>query len=94
MKKPAIDLDALIQKWPSAYVARKDVGKLTGGLIAPGTVANHDCAGTGPEGSVRIGRQIGYPVVPFVHWMKKLVKSNSPAPPPGPRSRRRRERAN
>lgn len=67
------DLTALKSKWPSAFVARKDVARFTGGLISPGTVANADCVEEGPEGAIRIGRNIGYPVDSFVAWLEKRV---------------------
>ena len=65
------DLAALEAKWPSAYVARKEVGTFTGGLISPGTVANADSQGEGPEGAIRMGRNVGYPVKPFIAWLEK-----------------------
>lgn len=67
------DLSALKNKWPSAFVARKDVGDFTGGLISPGTVANADSQGDGPEGAIRIGRNVGYPVDGFLLWLGKRV---------------------
>lgn len=65
------DLAALEERWPSAYVARKEVGTFSGGLISPGTVANADSAGEGPEGAIRMGRNVGYPVKPFIRWLEK-----------------------
>lgn len=68
------DLSALAEKWGSAFVARKDVGEFTGGLVSPGTVANADSQGAGPEGAIRIGRNVGYPVDSFVLWLGKRVR--------------------
>lgn len=67
------DLTAMKTKWPSAFVARKDVGDFTGGLISPGTVANADSRNEGPEGAIRIGRNVGYGVDEFLAWLAKRV---------------------
>ena len=67
------DLSALKQKWPSAFVARKDVARFTGGLISPGTVANADCVQKGPEGAIRVGKNVGYPIDSFIAWLEKRV---------------------
>ncbi len=66
-------LASLKNKWPSSIVARTDVGEFTGGMISPGTVANADCLGEGPEGAIRIGRNVGYPVDSFLSWLSKRV---------------------
>lgn len=66
-------LAALKERWPSAYVARTKVGEFTGGLVSPGTVANADSKGEGPEGAIRMGRNTGYPVDGFLRWLQKRV---------------------
>ena len=70
-----IDLSALIEKWPSAYVARSKVAVFTGGMIQPGTVANEDSRGQGPEGRIRINKQVAYPVNAFVRWLEKRAET-------------------
>jgi len=68
-------LDELTAKWPSTIVAREEVGKLTGGLIAPGTQANIDCEGEGPAGAFKIGRKVVYPLKAYIAWLKKRAKA-------------------
>jgi hypothetical protein len=54
------DLLGLKSKWPSTVVARKKFREFSGGLVSPGTVANADCVGEGPDGAFMIGRNVGY----------------------------------
>lgn len=68
-----LDLSYLKANWPSAIVARAQIGKFTGGLIAPGTVANLDALGQGPEGAFRIGRKIAYPVDALITWLESRI---------------------
>lgn len=70
----AIDLSMLADKWPSAIVARESVGEFTGGAIEPKTMANLDSRGEGPEGAIKMGRKIMYPVPNFIAWMASRSK--------------------
>ncbi len=65
---------AMAEKWPSAIVARCEVGKFSGGIVNPRTLANWDSLGTGPPGRFRIGRKIAYPVLPFIEWLAKRAE--------------------
>lgn len=65
-----VDLSALTQRWPSAFVARSEIGRFTGGMISPGTVANLDCKGLGPEGRITVGKKVVYPVDALVRWLE------------------------
>jgi len=59
----------LAEKWPSAWVARTEIRKFTGGMIGEKYLANLDSAGLGPKGRVRIGGgKIAYPVQAVVSW--------------------------
>jgi hypothetical protein len=69
------DLSKLIQKWPSAYVARSQVSRFTGGLISPGTLANLDCKGLGPDGRVRVGKKVAYEVHALVRWLEERAEN-------------------
>ena len=61
----------LAEKWPSAWVARTEIRKFTGGMIGEKYLANLDSAGLGPKGRVRIGgRKIAYPVQAVVSWLE------------------------
>jgi hypothetical protein len=65
-----INLSELAKKWPSAYVAREEVGTFTGGIVSPKYMANIDCTGEGPEGAIKVGRKVAYPVDCFVRWLE------------------------
>ena len=62
-------LESMADKWPSSVIARTEVEKFTGGIISEKYLANLDCAGRGPEGRVRIGRKIVYPVSALIAWL-------------------------
>lgn len=57
------------QKWPSTFVARSKIGEFSGGLVAPGTLANADCLGKGPSGAFKIGRHVAYPTESVADWL-------------------------
>lgn len=67
----------LAEKWQSTFVARDQIELFTGGIVSPGTMANLDCLGEGPE-RIRIGRKIAYPVKSFIQWM--IARSESIQP--------------
>lgn len=56
---------------------RSEVGRLTGGIIQPGTCANLDSLGrgVGPEGRMRIGKKIVYTREAFIAWLASRVKA-------------------
>ena len=60
----------MADKWPSAFVARTEAERFTGGIISEKYLANLDSAGKGPAGRVRIGRKIAYPVSEFIKWLE------------------------
>lgn len=66
------NLNFLADKWPSAIVARTDVGKFTGGLINPRTMANLDSASLGPA-KMTVGRKVAYPVDGFIKWLESRM---------------------
>lgn len=66
----SFDLKILAEKWPSAFVARQEICKLTGGIINPKYLANLDSKGLGPKGRLRIGRKIVYPVSSIIEWLE------------------------
>lgn len=65
----------LASKWPSAIVARSEVGRFSGGLLHPRTMANHDSAGTGPAERISLGRKTAYPVGSLIDWMAQRAAS-------------------
>jgi len=63
--------DELAARWPSPVVARKEVGKFSGGILNPRTLANLDSLGKGPDGKFQVGpRKIAYPVNSLIIWMR------------------------
>lgn len=61
----------LVAKWPSAFVARTESEKFTGGMIGEKYLANLDSAGKGPAGRIRCGRKVVYPINEFVKWLEQ-----------------------
>ena len=66
-------LEQLREELP-LLLSRRDVAKL--GRWSAGTMANKDCAGTGPERLIVGGRTM-YPRDPFIAWFAAQI---SPAP--------------
>ena len=64
-------------KWPSAYVARSEIDRFSGGILKPSYLANLDCLGKGPAGRIRIGRKVAYPVDKLVEWLESRIESVS-----------------
>jgi len=63
-----IDFKPLCERWPSAIVAREQVGLFSGGVLSPRYVANLDSVGRGPS-RFKIGRKSCYFVEDLVDWM-------------------------
>jgi len=67
----------MAERWPSAVVARTEVGRFTGGMISSKYLANLDSAKDkeGPPGRIRIGRKVAYPVSEFVKWLEARAEN-------------------
>lgn len=65
-----ISFSALLDRWPSAWVARTKIQEFSGGIITEKYLANLDSQGRGPVGRVRIGRKIAYPANEIVRWLE------------------------
>jgi len=66
--------EQMAERWPSAVVARKEIGKFSGGLLNPRTMANLDSMGSGPP-RVKWGSQrVFYPVLGLVAWLRDRVQ--------------------
>lgn len=74
MAKP-FSLKFLADNWPSQIVARKEVGRFSGGLLSPKYLANLDSIGKGPSTRLRIGRMIVYPVDSLIQWLENRITS-------------------
>lgn len=77
MEQTNYDLSALIKNWPSPIVAREEVGKFSGGLLNPRTMANQDAKKTGPAGKINMGRKVGYDVRLLVEWMQARINDGN-----------------
>ena len=73
---PSFNLDTLADSWPSPIVARSEVGKFSGGLLHPRTLANLDSLNEGP-GKIMIGNRACYSTRNLCAWMKKRQKGES-----------------
>lgn len=65
--------DELRNKWPSALVARSEVGVFSGGVLSPRYLANLDSKKVGPP-RVRIGGKVAYPVEGLIRWMERRTQ--------------------
>jgi hypothetical protein len=70
-----------------ALFPRVAVGRLTGGIIQPKTLANLDSLGLGPSKRWRVGRRVFYERDSFMEWFVSRVKV------PEPKSNRVADRA-
>ena len=61
----------LKKAWPSAWVARSEIGHFTGGVVSSRYLANLDSRGEGPSERIRIGRKICYPIDSLIIWLKE-----------------------
>ena len=50
-------------------IARKEVIRFLGGLVAPKTLANADDSGDGPEVAYKVGRSVAYRTDSLVVWV-------------------------
>lgn len=66
--------DEMERKWPSAIIARAEIGKFTGGALSSKFLANCDSLGIGPAGRFFIGRRVCYSVTDFTKWLRKRTK--------------------
>ena len=65
-----VDLKALADKWPSAYVSRQEARKFSGGIISEKSLANLDSQGLGPAGRLRVGKKVVYSAASLVTWLE------------------------
>jgi hypothetical protein len=73
-KQYKLDLSSLKDSWSASYVERQQVGAFSGGILHPRTMANLDSLGQGPEGRIRVGQKIAYPVSELIAWMESRAE--------------------
>lgn len=61
----------MVERWPSALVARSEVKRFTGGALSGGHLANEDSRGRGPAERVLVGKRVCYPVRALVAWLEE-----------------------
>lgn len=74
MQKTYPSLRDMGGRWPSNYVARSEVGRFTGGILNPRSMANLDSKKKGPQGRIRVGRKIAYPVENLIAWLEEKAE--------------------
>ena len=60
------------------FVDRKTASRLSGGMVAAGSIANADSLGEGPAVRVRTGRKVSYPRLEFVKWLASRCSVEHP----------------
>ncbi len=50
-------------------IARKEVVRFLGGIVAPQTLSNADSSGEGPEDAFRVGNSVVYRTESLVRWI-------------------------
>jgi hypothetical protein len=62
--------DELAAAWPAPIVARREVGRFSGGVLNPRSMSNLDSLGLGPP-RLKIGEKtVAYPTKSLVAWMR------------------------
>ena len=54
-------------------IARKDVAKLTFGLVSAKTMANRDSLGTGPKKRFKMGKEVWYHKQQFIDFIVEHI---------------------
>lgn len=69
-QNPIVDL--LSERLPP-IIARKEVAKLTFGLVSAKTMANRDSLGTGPKNRFKMGKEIWYHKKEFIDFVMEHI---------------------
>lgn len=65
----------MVERWPSALVARTESARFSGGAISEKYLANLDSQGRGPKNRVKVGRKVCYPTVELARWLAARSES-------------------
>ncbi|RJP45920.1 MAG: hypothetical protein C4548_03935 [Desulfobacteraceae bacterium] len=68
--------EEMVRSWGSPIVPRQQVGKFSGGVLNPRTMANLDCLGVGPKNRFRIGSKVVYRTKDLAEWLAKRSSVN------------------
>lgn len=66
---------AELEKELPVIFPRSAIKRLTGGIYSPSYMAVLDCHGKGPEGKIRVGKQVCYQKGPFLEWLKARMSA-------------------
>lgn len=73
------DFQLMVKAWEGGpYVPRSQVGKFSGGMLHPKTLANLDSQGEGPE-RVKYGKKVYYPVEKLAQWAQRRASGEQAA---------------
>jgi len=61
-------INQIVSDWPSAFVARCETKRFTGGALSAGTIANRETK-IHCKGRVVIGSKLCYPTKEFAKWI-------------------------
>jgi hypothetical protein len=75
METEDYDLGKLAEVWPAPIVARSEVGRFTGGLLNPRSLANLDSRGEGCP-KIIIGRRVCYDKFELINFLKRRQVKN------------------
>ena len=64
---------SLAEAWGSPWVARKEIGRFSGGLLRPRTMANLDALKKGPP-KFMVGGAVGYQVADLMAWISERFR--------------------
>lgn len=63
--------DALVDRWPSAWVARPEVARFSGGILSGKTLANLAARGETVPPVIRIGKKVAYSACELADWLRQ-----------------------
>lgn len=61
-------VQTLLENLPPV-IARKEVARFLGGIVAPQTLSNADAVGEGPKDAFRVGNSVVYRTESLVRWI-------------------------
>jgi len=70
------------EDWASDFVARREIGKFTGGAFSRRYLENLDYLGKGPPGRVMLARKILYPKQQLIEWLNSKIQDPEKVAPP------------
>jgi len=66
--------DTIVERWPSALVARSEVRAFSGGVLSGKTLANAESLGLPGPAPVRIGGKVAYRAEDLAAWLRSRAK--------------------